>query len=92
MKKSYQAPALFAETFVMCEHVAAGCKVQPGEADATYITPDSCAYIDRNIVIYTSGSEACKNMDLGLFATVEEFLETVQCYNMFSTKDSMFVS
>lgn len=92
MKKSYVKPGLFAESFVMSEHIAAGCKVIPGVAEATYITSDTCAFVDGNLVVYIENTTACKEMDLGLFETVDDLIASVECYNAFSTMDTMFVS
>lgn len=96
MKKIYQKPMAYAESFIMVEHVASGCVVDKDHGVyAGYLDNRSCAFVDSNIVIFPD-TTVCKGMDLGLFDNVTDFLDpeqnTLECYNTFSGNGTPFVS
>ncbi len=96
MKKIYQKPMAYAESFIMVEHVASGCVVDKDHGVyAGYLDNTNCAFVDSNIVIFPD-TTVCKGMDLGLFDNVEDFLDpnqnVLECYNTFSGNGTPFVS
>ncbi|MBR0066603.1 MAG: hypothetical protein IJQ00_03320, partial [Kiritimatiellae bacterium] len=44
MKKAYEKPILYAESFELMEHVAGDCAVNDGFAGAHWRDPGSCRY------------------------------------------------
>ena len=63
MKKSYQKPALFAESFQLVEHIADGCKIGDG-AGANMGDPSVCVYTSGNISLFTNDCNLGSWMDL----------------------------
>ena len=96
MKKPYTKPAIYVESFSLCEHIASNCTVIADTVDANYLDKTSCKFMDRSedggvLVIYMN-SEICSGMDLGLYDSPEAYAASIQCYNSFSNMGSMFAS
>lgn len=94
MKKQYQKPIIYHESFDLCEHIASGCMVDKSKGVyAGYINSESCAFVDGNVTIYMDPlSGVCAGMDMGLADSLEEFVASLECYNSFSGYVAPFVS
>lgn len=97
MRKTYEKPVLFAESFELLEHIAA-CRVDGlGTDSKIYATfknggPDGeCTFVDDNIRMFYNS-----NCDMSLFEDEDEPYSIAQlnlkCYNAFSTPDTLFSS
>ena len=89
MKKQYQKPRLFAESFELLEHIAS-CAVGDGITDATYRDRSSCSYTDGDVTLFNStGVNGCANNYAPFFQSVDDFIASMEgedsgCYNAFS--------
>lgn len=89
MKKTYQKPNLYAETFELCEHIA-DCTVLQSVTTATYRTRESCSYSDANISLFNPDVNGCVNdYKENMFDDFDDFLASLEvdrggCYNAFS--------
>ena len=81
MKKEYQKPTLFAESFQMVEHIADGCDGafdQSGNQQR-YHDGRSCQYLDQNGErFFTADTTACEDVQPVFFDVVEGLFE---CYH-----------
>lgn len=62
MRKEYRKPRLYAETFVMVEHIASGCVGAFPQTDNSHPYHDgsSCLYLDEgNNAYFTMGEDVC---------------------------------
>ena len=88
MKKPYDKPRMYAETFQLLEHISS-CAVQTGTHPATYRDGTSCSYSDGDITIFNNGVNGCENNYAPFFTSVDDFLASLEgedagCYNAFS--------
>lgn len=97
MKKAYRKPALYAESFVLAEHISAGC---------AYVTNfgNQCPIHEAGVVFFTSGNAECAasadGQSMITFAgldpatvTVEQLIGmNIQCYNSFADFSQLFTS
>ena len=91
MKKTYEKPSLYAETFQMTEHIASGCVLDKKDDGSWNAAPqfnleNECAMWmsgDPDFAFFRDGWGGCKyntgTMDMG-------------CYNSFVTPDTAFSS
>lgn len=87
MKKQYQKPAAYIESFELVEHIA-NCNV----ASATYRNGTDCTYTDANVTVFGASNCATDVSDDvwdGVFDSLQDYLsamgtETESCYNAFS--------
>ena len=95
MKKAYQKPVLFAETFTLSDHIASNCRIdKENHIQADYLNKESCKFYDGSNVLYMSNAigAICEGMDMGMFSNVDDYLASLECYNGFTTADTTFVS
>lgn len=95
MKKTYQKPMLYAETFEMLEHIASNCTLGDGVGySVTYRESGGtqpCAYTDNGTTIYLSNTEAClDSFDDRQWDSFDAYLSSMlgggqQCYNAFQS-------
>ena len=95
MKKAYEKPALYAESFAMVEHVASGCGAVGGEhgVSVTYSSADSGCGIEVNgssTVIFVEGGRDCHDW-IDPFTGEQIINEKMFCYNTFDV-GAMFSS
>lgn len=95
MKKRYQKPNLFAESFELMEHVAGSCyTTDQNPYPATYRDGDACTYTDpgkggTGFTMFSGNNSACVSameqisFDELSFGSLEEFLITMGCYHAF---------
>ena len=91
MKKPYEKPRLYAESFALTEHIAA-CAPNPDGAYASFKDGNTCTYTDANLVVFLDAGIGC---DMGLFDDPNNpNLDDIgmMCYNAFSTADMLFSS
>ena len=60
MKKTYQRPLLFAETFELREHIAGDCNVNDGFVGASAGSDTTCTYSDKNMTLFANESIGCE--------------------------------
>ena len=94
--KPYRKPRLYVESFHMCEHISSGCRIDRDKGIfANYIDKSNCAFLDGNMALYYSGTSACTTFtELGFEenSQMDDYLDSFNCYNSFSTSSSVFVS
>lgn len=99
MKKIYEKPFLYAETFELTEHVAGDCGPQPSQITVTYGRgTETCKYQDGNLVLQLDNI-VCHN-DLYIEAIDGDFANYMarllsggyDCYNAFTTGLGAFSS
>ena len=88
MKKTYQKPRVYAESFELLEHIAS-CAVRDGITNATYRDRDSCSYTDGDITLFYDSGNGCLNNYGPMYDSPDDFLgvlggEDSGCYNAFS--------
>ena len=90
MKKPYNKPRMYAETFELVEHIA-NCAVKSGSYPATYRDRTSCSYTDGDVTLFNNtGVNGCTNNIAPFFGgNVDAFLDSLNdedagCYNAFS--------
>lgn len=96
MRKAYEKPKLYAESFVLTEHIAS-CRVDGlGTNSAIYATfkngnaDGECTFVDSNLVLFYNS-----HCDMDLFddpsnPSVDEL--GIECYNAFSSAGTLFSS
>ena len=60
MKKPYQKPQMYAESFELLEHIAS-CKANQDITTVTYRNGKECTYTDANVTIFNPGVTGCTN-------------------------------
>lgn len=97
MKKQYAKPMLYAESFVLAEHISAGC---------AYITNfgNQCPINEAGVIFFTSPDVGCNPDGISMIefeygegsaanATVEQLIAmNIQCYNSFADFTQLFTS
>ena len=89
MKKPYNKPRMYAETFQLLEHISS-CAVAPGETTVNYRDKNSCSYIEADIALFYNSGRGCLNNYSDMFSSPEDFLASLDpedsggCYNAFS--------
>lgn len=95
MKKPYQKPLVYVETFELLEHIAS-CKANQDVTSVTYRDGNTCTYTDANVTLFYNSD--CKNeyYDPGVM-TWDEYIDSFKpennggCYNAF-TDGNFFAS
>lgn len=97
MRKAYVKPALFAETFQMVEHIAAGCDMEGSYFTANQNNGFVCSVDDGSgLALFLDNNTACsgqafdsndENLDL-LVGTITDGI----CYTIFKDDKTMFSS
>ncbi len=100
MKKPYQKPCVYAESFELLEHIAS-CKANQDITTVTYRDRASCSYTDANVSLFNIGVEGCTNeyYEEGLGSLYDDFEDYIGsylmsrggCYNAF-TDGNFFAS
>ena len=97
MKKAYRKPALYAESFVLAEHISAGC---------AYVTNfgNTCPIDEAGVVFFTSAQgSGCNEDAINMMtfngidpatASVEDIIQKINptCYNSFADFTALFTS
>ncbi len=97
MKKPYQKPRVYAESFELLEHIAS-CKVNGGEGGITTVTYRSaesgCTYSDGKVTLFLDSNSSCTNEywehGQGDYDTWNQYLDSFKpengggCYNAFA--------
>lgn len=89
MKKLYEKPCVYVESFELLEHISS-CAVKTGETTVNYREKSSCSYIEADIAIFHDSSRGCLNNYSSMFTSPEDFLASLDpedgggCYNAFS--------
>lgn len=95
MRKTYNKPVLYAESFELLEHIAS-CRVDGlGTDSKVYATfkdgsaTGDCTFVDANITLFYNN-----NCDLDLFDDGDYDVSHLglDCYNAFSTPNTLFSS
>ena len=60
MKRAYEKPRVYVETFELLEHIAS-CKANQDYTKVTYRDGHSCAYSDANVSLFYPGVTGCVN-------------------------------
>lgn len=87
MKKPYQTPRMYAESFELIEHIAS-CSANPDHTTVNYQDKNTCSYQDADVNLFlqntTKKCEVWDNPDPEMYTSFEEYLSTLSCYNAFS--------
>ncbi len=87
MKKVYQKPSFYAETFQLVEHVAS-CNAGESITTVNYRDKTSCSYQDNDVIIFLDGVSNCQttelNYDHSMFDSFQDYILSLECYNAFS--------
>ena len=93
MKKPYQKPRVYVETFELLEHIAS-CKANQDITTVTYRDGNACTYTDANATLFYPENGACTNEyfteNIGsLYDDFDDYLASFGvdrggCYNAFS--------
>lgn len=93
MKKPYQKPQIYVETFELLEHIAS-CKTGGKGVEVTYRDGNSCSYTDANLTLFYPGNNGCTNGyfvpgDDSMYDDFDDYLASFGvdrggCYNAFS--------
>lgn len=93
MKKPYQKPRVYVETFELLEHIAS-CKTGGQGVSVTYRDGSACTYTDANLTLFYPSNNGCTNgyydpNDDSMYDSFEDYLASFGvdrggCYNAFS--------
>lgn len=95
MKKAYEKPVLYKESFQLMEHIAGNCIVNDGFAGAHHRRIEDCSYTDDNLELFYSAGNGC---DMSLYpddvTPGDGALEKIgiACYNSFLMVSNLFAS
>lgn len=93
MKKPYQKPRVYVETFELLEHIAS-CKANQDITSVTYRDGNACTYTDANLTLFYPSNNGCTNgyydpNDNSMYDDFDDYLDSFGvdrggCYNAFS--------
>ena len=95
MKKPYQKPRVYAESFALLEHIAS-CTANTDVTNVTYRDRNSCTYNDMNVTLFNvdasgNGLNGCVNEYFDpAMESFDEYLASFKpengggCYNSFA--------
>ena len=93
MKKPYQKPRVYVETFELLEHIAS-CKANQDITTVTYRDGNACTYTDANLTLFYPSNNGCTNgyydpNDTSMYDDFDDYLASFGvdrggCYNAFS--------
>ena len=92
MKKAYEKPRVYVETFELLEHIAS-CNANTNMTDVNYRDSGSCNYKSGEVTLFTEdGGHGCTNEYYagGDYDSFQEYLESFKpvngggCYNAFA--------
>ncbi len=90
MKKIYEKPMLYAESYELVEHVAGGCTLD-GMSTATHRNADSCGFrVNGESTVAFEKQSVCVGWFDPLFP--DQPLDDIFCYNSFQDPAAMFAS
>ncbi len=90
MKKIYEKPMLYAESYELVEHVAGNCALD-GMNTPTHRDVDTCGFrINGNSAIAFQKESVCTGWFDPLFP--DQPLDDIFCYNTFLDQAAMFAS
>ncbi len=90
MKKIYEKPMLYAESYELVEHVAGNCYLDTMNTP-THRSLDNCGFkVNGDSAIAFQKSDVCKGWFDPLFP--EDPLDDVFCHNTFADMAAMFAS
>lgn len=102
MRKAYQKPQLYAESFELMEHVAGPCNgLENNKGDGFRVTHRNgtdCGIVDAGLRLFQSGTNDCGNIDSTLefyeVDTIDQLMSLVsaKCYNAFLPDSNLFAS
>lgn len=96
MKKPYQRPAIYAESFQLCEHIGMSCPgIMPGSA--LHQDANNCTFKDvGGFTLFTQSTPMCEDaVNTGVEnAMYENMVDGVvsECYNGFNGYAAAFAS
>ena len=97
MKKTYQKPRVYAESFELLEHIAS-CKANQDITTVTYRDGDACTYTDAELTLFYQSNTNCKNdyFNDEDYDSFDDYLQSFAigrggCYNAF-TDGNFFAS
>ena len=97
MKKPYQKPRVYAESFELLEHIAS-CKANQDITSVTYRDGHACTYTDADLTLFYEDNKSCKNdyFNLEDYDNFDDYLASFAvgrggCYNAF-TDGNFFAS
>ena len=93
MKKPYQKPRVYVETFELLEHISS-CKYNHDITTVTYRDGNACTYTDANLTLFYPSNNGCTNgyydpNDDSMYDDFDDYLASFGvdrggCYNAFS--------
>lgn len=91
MKRPYQKPKIYVESFELMEHIAY-CSADQKITVVTYRSGDVCSYTDENVTLFYDGNTSCLNeYDHSMYGSLDEYIASfdpdnggVGCYNSFA--------
>ena len=93
MKKAYEKPRVYVESFELLEHIAS-CKANQDITSVTYRDGSSCNYTDANLTLFYPENSGCTNgyydpNDNSMYDDFDDYLASFGvdrggCYNAFS--------
>ena len=94
MKKAYQKPVLYAEAYMLADHISQSCAYQTNFGN-------QCPITDAGVTFFTT-PEACSEDGVSMFefaginpaeATIEDLIGmNIQCYNSLTDFHQLFTS
>ena len=94
MKRPYQKPTIYIESFELLEHIAY-CSADPSITVVTYRSGNECTYSDKNFTLFSESNTSCINdYDHTMYDSLDDFVASfnpnnpdytgVGCYNAFA--------